>query len=369
MAGIVGWLLGWHLGVDSAVYRSGAVALLSSEPLYDLPHLSAEPSWARLPFTYPPTATLLFLPLTLVPTQVAWGMLGAVSITAMVWVVKLSIEAIPVRPQWMDPARTTAVLGVVLLGIEPVWRTVLLGQINLILMAVIVIDVLGNRNQLRGVLIGAAAAVKLTPLIFVVHLLLIGRRADAARALATFVALQGVFYLVVPHDVSQFWGHAVRDPQRIGPIHWAGNQSLNGLILRLSDNADWTMRVAVPIGILLAIPCLLWVRRHRDRPLPALLVTAFLGLVVSPVSWSHHWVWTVPLVVFLLSRLPDRPRPRDFAGIGAVIVVYASCVLLAMRHSDDIELEWTPGEFVIGSSYLLVPLVAGAIFLVRHLRR
>jgi len=371
VAGVAGWLLGWHLGVDSAVYRSGAVALLHGEPLYDLPYLSDEPPWARLPFTYPPTATLLFLPMSLVPTQVSWGVLGAISITAMVWVVKLSIEAVPNRPTWMDPARTTAVLGVVLLGVEPVWRTVLLGQINLVLLAMIVIDVLvlGPRTKAGGVLIGVAAAVKLTPLIFVVHLLLIGRRADAVRALATFAALQGLLFLVIRHDVSQFWGYAVRDPQRIGPIHWAGNQSLNGLLLRLTDNADWTMRVAVPVGVLLAVPCLLWVRRHRDRPLPALLVTAFLGLVVSPVSWSHHWVWVVPLVVFLLSRLPERPRPRDFAGVGAIIAVYASCVLLAMRHSNDIELQWTPGEFVIGSAYLLVPLVAGVIVLVRHLRR
>ncbi|WP_436492129.1 glycosyltransferase 87 family protein [Actinokineospora sp. HUAS TT18] len=367
VAGIVGWLLGWHLGVDSAVYRSGAVALLHGEPLYDLPFLSHEPSWARLPFTYPPTATLLFLPMSLVPTQVSWGILGAVSIIACVWVVKLSVEAIPNRPQWMDPARTVAVLGVVLLGLEPVWRTVLLGQINLVLMALIVIDVLTGKP--RGVFVGVAAAIKLTPLIFVVHLLLIGRRADAARAMVTFVALQATMWLVVPHDVTEFWTNAVRDPQRIGPIHWAGNQSLNGLILRLSDNADWTMRLAVPLGILLAIPCLMWVRRFRDRPLPALLVTAFLGLAVSPVSWSHHWVWSVPLVVFLLSRLPDRPRPRDFAPVGAVVAVYASCVLLAMRHSNDIELEWTPAEFVIGSAYLLVPLVAGVIVLVRRLQR
>lgn len=375
IAGIVGWSLGWHLGVDNAVYRSGAVALLQGEPLYDLPFLSDEPPWARLPFTYPPTATLMFIPLALVPTQVAWGLLGAVSITAMVWVIKLSIEALPHRPQWMDPVRTTAVLGIVLLGIEPVWRTVFLGQINLVLMALVVVDVLllgAKSKRFGGVLIGVAAAIKLTPLIFVPHLIAIGRKADAVRAVVTFFVLQGLMFLLVPHDVVQFWGNAVRDPQRIGPIYWAGNQSVNGLLLRLTDNADWTLRIAMPIGALLAIPCLVWVRKlhGQSRALPALLVTAFLGLLVSPVSWSHHWVWVVPLVVFLLSRLPDRsPTWREALGVGSVLLVFASCVLLAMRNGKAVEFEWTPLEYLVGSAYLLVPLVAGAIVLIRHLRR
>ncbi|WP_091381516.1 glycosyltransferase 87 family protein [Actinokineospora alba] len=374
VAGVVGWLLGWHLGVDNAVYRSGAVALLHGEALYDLPFLSDEPSWARLPFTYPPTATLMFVPLALVPTQVAWGLLGAVSIMGMAWVIKLSVEALPNRPQWMDPARTTAVLGIVLLGIEPVWRTVFLGQINLVLMALVVVDVLlvgAKSTRFGGILIGVAAAIKLTPLIFVPHLIAIGRKADAVRAVVTFFVLQGLMFVLVPHDVFQFWGHAVRDPQRIGPIYWAGNQSVNGLLLRLTDNADWTLRVALPIGALLAIPCLVWVRRlhSQNRALPALLVTAFLGLLVSPVSWSHHWVWVVPLVVFLLSRLPDRaPTWREAAGVGSVVLVFASCVLLAMRNGKAVEFDWTPLEYVVGSAYLLVPLVAGAIVLIRQVR-
>ncbi|PPK69789.1 glycosyltransferase 87 family protein [Actinokineospora auranticolor] len=379
IAGVVGWRLGWHLGVDNAVYRSGAVALLHGEPLYDHMALSAEPSWARLPFTYPPTAALLFVPLALVPTQIAWALLGAVSMLLMTWVIKVCVENLPNRPEWLTPVKTATVLGIVLLGLEPVWRTVFLGQINLVLMAMVVLDVLvvGARgSRFGGVLIGVAAAVKLTPLIFVGHLLVTGRRADAARAFATFLLLQGLMYVLIRHDVTQFWGAAVQDPQRIGPIYWAGNQSLNGLVLRLTDNADWSMRVVAPIALALAVPCVLWVRRlHRaGEPVPALLVTAFLGLLASPVSWSHHWVWAVPLVVYLLSRLPselpERGRARwvALAPVGAVVLVFASCVLLAMRNGKAVEFEWTPLEYVIGSAYLLVPVVAAAILLVRRRR-
>ena len=369
VAGIVGWALGWHLGVDNAVYRSGAVALLQGEPLYDALSLSAEPSWARLPFTYPPTAALLFVPLALVPTQVAWGILGAITVASLAVVIRVSIAALPERPQWMDPDRTTAVLGIVLLGLEPVWRTLFLGQINVVLMLMIVLDVLviGARgSRFGGVLVGVASAVKLTPLIFVAHLLVIGRRADAARAVATFLAMQAVMFLWVRHDVLEFWGTAVQDPQRIGPIYWAGNQSLNGLVLRLTDNADWSMLVVAPIALVLAVPCALWVRGLG--PLPALLVTAFLGLLVSPVSWSHHWVWVVPLLVFLLSRITDVRDRRSWWPVAAVVLVFASCVLLAMRNGLAVEFEWTPPEYAIGSAYLLVPVVIGAIVLVRRVR-
>ncbi|WP_035305336.1 glycosyltransferase 87 family protein [Actinokineospora inagensis] len=366
LVGVVGWLLGWHLGVDNAVYRSGAVALVHGEPLYDRMALSAEPSWARLPFTYPPTAALLFVPLAAVPTQVAWGLLAAVSLLLLTWVIKTAVRAVPGRPGWLEPDKTAVVLGVLLVGLEPVWRTVFLGQINIVLMALVVADVLvlGARgSRAGGVLVGVAAAVKLTPLVFVAHLLLIKRWADAGRAVATFVVLQGVMFLLNQHDVVEFWGRAVQDPQRIGPIYWAGNQSLNGLVLRLTDNADWSMKVVLPIAVVLAVPCALWVR--KASPLPALLISAFFGLLVSPVSWSHHWVWVVPLVVYLLSRLPERVRWANAAPVGAVVLVFASCVLLAMRNGKAVEFQWTAAEYVIGSAYLLVPLVAGAILLAR----
>ena len=376
VAGVVSWVIDWRLGVDSAVYRSGAVALLTGEPLYDNDFLSAEPPWAHLPFTYPPTGALLFVPLALFPTQVSWGILAAISVLALALVVRIAIQA--TGPSWLPPAKATILITIGALALEPVWRTLFLGQINLILMALVVTDVLvlgtvaGRTRHLGGVLVGVAAAVKLTPLIFVPHLWLIGRRADAIRALATFTALQALIFAIRPHDFARFWTVAVTDPARTGPTFWAGNQSLNGLVLRLSDLAPWALGAAVGIGALLAVPAVLFARRfHRaGEPLAALLVTAFFGLLLSPVSWSHHYVWVVPLIVLLLTKLPGRPGVR--VALGAVVLVFVSCVLLIMRTSDPSrppgskpELEWTPPEVVLGSAYLLVPLVAGAVLLLR----
>ena len=382
--GIVAAILDLRLGVDSTVYRSGALTLLHGESLYDATTLHYEPYWALLPFTYPPTAALLFAPLALMPGQVAWGLLGGVSVLAMTLVIRISVAQVKRMPSWMSPARITLLLAVLLLALEPVWRTVSLGQINLILMAMVVLDVLvvctesgGRWRRYGGVLTGVAAAVKLTPLIFVPHLFITGKKADGFRALGTFFVLQLLMFTVAPHDALLFWGKAVSDPGRTGPVYIAGNQSLNGLIARLSSLAPWTLQVAIAVGLLLAIPAFWLVRRfHRQRrPLPALLVTAFYGLLVSPVSWSHHWVWVVPLIVFLLSRLPDRmpagtKRVVRLAGLLGVVAVFCSCVLiLIVPTGAGIELYWNGWDFLLGSAYLLVPLVAGLVIGVRLLRR
>nr|WP_110335258.1 glycosyltransferase 87 family protein [Prauserella flavalba] len=381
VAGIVGWLLDWRLGVDSAVYRAGAVTLLNGDPLYEGNTLGPEPWWALLPFTYPPTAALLFVPLAVLPVQVAWGVVAAVSFLAMALVIRVAIGALPrpsgELPRWASPARTTLIFAIVFLALEPVWRTIFLGQINLILMALVVLDVLvisARGSRWGGVLVGVAAAVKLTPLIFIPHLLFTGRKRDALRALLTFFGLQALMFALIPNDAWRFWTHTVSDQGRIGPMHWAGNQSLNGLVNRLSDLAPWSSTVAMAIGAALA-PAAIWLmlRFHRrGQPLEALLVTAFYALLISPVSWSHHWVWAVPLIVLLVSRLPQTTPAtagkRWFAA-GAVIVVFVSCVLLVLPNGRNLELHWAVWQYVLGSAYILMPLVLTAVLAGRWLWR
>ncbi|EHR49188.1 Protein of unknown function (DUF2029) [Saccharomonospora marina XMU15] len=381
LAGVLGWLLDWRLGVDSAVYRAGAITLLHGEPLYNANTLGPEPWWALLPFTYPPTAALLFVPLAVLPVQVAWGVVAAVSFLALALVIRVTIASLPLPGgevgRWTSPARATLVFGVVFLALEPVWRTVFLGQINLILMALIVLDVLvicRRDSRWGGVLVGVAAAVKLTPLIFIPHLLFTGRRMEALRALGTFVGLQALLFALVPGDATRFWTHTISDQGRIGPMHWAGNQSLNGLINRLSDLAPWSSPVALAVGAALAPPAVwLMLRFHRrGEPLAALLVTAFYGLLVSPVSWSHHWVWAVPLIVLLVSQLPQTTPAtawKRWAGAGAVIVVFVSCVLLVLPNGRNLELHWAFWQYVLGSAYLLVPLCLAAVLGLRWLWR
>jgi alpha-1,2-mannosyltransferase len=163
------------------------------------------------------------------------------------------------------------------------------------------------------VLVGVAAAIKLTPLIFVPHLLLTGRRADAGRALGTFAGLNALGAVALPGDTVQFWAVALIDGNDATANSWIGNQSLNGIVQRLAGHGSRTL---VAVGVLSAaclVASALVVRRlhRRDQRLGALLVTAFCGLLVCPVSWTHHWVWVVALVASCC-----RGRSEAAAGPG-----------------------------------------------------
>lgn len=357
--GVYVWLGEKHLGADSAVYRAGALTLLRGEPLYNYEALTTLPSWVLLPFTYPPAAALLFLPLVLFPMGLTWGIVGALSVLALAVVIRVCAGR--ASKWWVLPAATAAALL-----LEPAWKTIFLGQINLILMALIVLDVLVlTRRESRwgGVLIGVAAAVKLTPLIFIPHLLFTGRRKEAARALGTFAVLEALMFLVIPSDAAKYWTQAASDPNRVGAVHWIFDQSLNGLVSRASELAPWSLTVALAVAAVLAVPAVwLVIRLHaRGEALGALLVTAFYGLLLSPVSWTHHWVWAVPLTVLLVTR------GRRLAACG-VVALFASCVVMLVPNGGDAEFNWGLGLSILGNAYVLFAALGIVGLAARELR-
>jgi alpha-1,2-mannosyltransferase len=352
--GVCGWLADWRLGADSAVYRAGALTFLHGDPLYTLERLSTLPSWVALPFTYPPAAALLFVPLAALPAGLAWGIVSTASVLSLAVVVHVCLR----------PSRWLAVAGLTVVGLvlEPVWKTLFLGQINLILLALVVVDVL-VRPRWSGVLIGIAAAVKLTPLIFVVHLFVVGRWRDGLRALGTFVALQALMFALMPRDALNYWTRAAFDPDRVGGVHWIFNQSLNGLLHRATHDAPWSTKVALVIAALLAVPAVWLVRRlsRRGEHLAALLVTAFLGLLASPVSWSHHWVWAVPLLALLVAK-------RQWVWAAVVAVFFASCVVMLVPNGGETEFTWGVAWSILGNAYVLGAAVGIVGLTARELR-
>jgi alpha-1,2-mannosyltransferase len=202
----------------------------------------------------------------------AWGMLGHL------------------RSQGrLGAALLTALLG---LWLEPVQQNLIWGQINLLLMLLVMADyALPDRSRWKGVGIGLAAGFKLTPAIHIPYLLLTGRRRQAAIATATFSGTILLGFLVLPREANQYWlGGLFDDPVRVGTVSYLSNQSLHGLLGRaVHDSSNLDTLWLFPAAAVGVFGLLLAARQHRrGRELLGILTTAVTGLLVSPISWSHH---------------------------------------------------------------------------------
>jgi alpha-1,2-mannosyltransferase len=298
---------------DLVVYRNGGLIVRHVSPAYDPHHGSPLYDWTGpngVQFTYPPFAAVIFS----VASVLSW--------TAMRWAMTLASLAALGLSTWLvfgalgyrdRPAvRLGATLGVSALALatEPVQQTLALGQVNLLLMLLVVADLLtggaltpgGRTRWWHGLGIGIAAGVKLTPLIFIPYLLLIRRYRQAAVASGVFAATVALGYAILPRDSGTYWAHGLfLKANRIVFLGTRGNQSLRGVLTRLagsvsSGTVPWiAAAVLVTVAGLVAAALL-----YRARqPVPAMLACALTGLLVSPLSWDHHWVWVAPGIALL----------------------------------------------------------------------
>jgi alpha-1,2-mannosyltransferase len=184
---------------------------------------------------------------------------------------------------------------------EPVFRTVYLGQVNLILMAVLIWDLTqldrAPGRRWKGLATGVAAGIKLVPLVFIPYLLLTRQFRAAAMACCGFAATVAAGFVILPGDSADWWLHGLfLQDGRTGFVGWGGNQSMRALATRLAGSIDaatapWAAGVVVVIvGGLLCAAML----DGAGHTVLGLLTTALVGLLVSPISWDHHWVWVVP---------------------------------------------------------------------------
>ena len=300
------------LMIDLQVYRAGGEHVLAGVPLYDGGVL------LDLPFVYPPFAAVAFVPLTVLPLPVLKFAWTAAGVALVVFVVRRSAALIGMRA---DPA-VVALLVAVLLALDPIRTTFYLGQINVVLLAVVLADVTGRPGRWRGVGVGLAAAVKLTPLVFVVYLMLTGRMRAAVTALATFAAAVGVGFLIAPADSVTYWLEGTfAAADRISPVASPANHSLAGLLAR-AGAPEWIGLAATAVvaaaGLAVAV-----LAHRRGEALLGVTVCGLLSAAVAPFAWSHHFVWFGPLVVLLAHRASGGERRATVALAGVVAVTLA----------------------------------------------
>ncbi|WP_353364776.1 glycosyltransferase 87 family protein [Mycobacterium sp.] len=372
-----GWRLLGHVTyrIDIDVYRMGGRAWLDGKPLYADGAMFETRAGLELPFTYPPLAAIAFAPFALLPLS---GAGAAITVTTFVLLIASTVIVLTRLDVWLQSSITSepgwlrrcwvaaAIVAPAVVYLEPIRANFDFGQINVVLMTLVIADCLPRSTPWpRGMLLGVAIALKLTPAVFLLYFLLRrDTRALLVTAASAVVATLAGFALAW-RDSLEYWTDTVRNTDRIGTATLNTNQNIAGALARLGLGEGerfvlWTLACFAVLGLTV------WATRRvlrAGQPVLALICVAMFGLVVSPVSWSHHWVWALPAVL-VTAVVAFRLRHLALAAVtaaGIAVMVWTPIPLMPEHHETAASL-WRQ---LAGGSYawwaIAVIAVAGTV--------
>ncbi len=337
----------WRPGmIDLEVYRRTGTLLLAGQDFF-----SAE----GLPWIYPAFAALFTVPFAVVPFEVA----------AVVWLA-LSVAALAAVLHRVGLAgwRLSLATTVCVLFVEPVAETLGFGQLAIFLVAAAVLDsmpgprVLRRRIAPEGWLTGVATAVKLTPAVVAAYNFFAGRRKPGLVAFAAFVAATGLGFLLLPAASLHYWAKLLAGDTGLNSgIVYATNQSVLGVWNRLFGEASRGGLVSSALVVVLGVVAAVVVHRAGQVRL-AICLAGITSLLASPISWSHHYVWIVPLGVVLWQA---RMLPGWYRWFGLGYVAWGVVAPFKwLPRGDEVELSYALWQQVVVN----VGVVAGVLLLV-----
>ncbi|WP_200211148.1 glycosyltransferase family 87 protein [Micromonospora coerulea] len=357
-----------HDFFDLKIYMRAMDWWAAGNPLYD--YVQPDRVQGALYFTYPPLSALLLRPFALLPLGATVAIFTI--LTGIGLVVTTRWLVLPVVARHDLPRLFTVTVAVLLVfAVESTRETITFGQINMLLVVLILADLLFAVPQGRrwaGVGVGLATALKLFPGIFILYLLATRRWRAAAVAAGTAALATLLAAAVAPADSWRFWTHELWATDRVGRTDYTGNQSLFGLLSRITapekpSQLPWLLLVGVVAGYGL------WRAARAARAgdaLAGLTLTGLVGGLVSPITWTHHLYWFIPAVVVLVDAAlgADRgtaegTRQRRWlftlATGTAFVIIYGVVSFqdwgVAPARTDN------PGEFVARNAYVLLSLV------------
>lgn len=403
---------------DVYVYWYALNNWFSGNSLYDW---YALPDYKMYPFTYPPFGAWALSPLTWFDYETAARLM--IMAIALQTAVIVALVGRSLGWSWGSAfaiAPWAAIL--VQQCLEPFTQSVGFAQVNTAMMALVMIDVAAPPSwKGRGVASGLAAAIKLTPAIAVLIFLLRRQWRSAITMVATSLTVTLLSWVISPGESARFFFDAMWDPQRAGDAYYTSNQNLKGFVARALPENTWSIAWAITVALALVAAVWLCLRIQAaatsvvtphvisddaapgplnaaapatgatvsaapaapagdavelaapsavaTTPAPVLpenlatLLTAAvimtLGLLVSPITWSHHWVWGLASVVALIAvtlRLKSAP-------LAALALVQGALFIMAphwwFSHGQVNELHWNVVEQLVGSSYTLAAIASG----------
>ncbi|WP_404288994.1 glycosyltransferase 87 family protein [Glutamicibacter arilaitensis] len=293
-------------GWDLSVYREGALTLLREpEALYG--PFVGPPNAPGLPFTYPTFAAILFLPMAFFPYWVSVALTMAASIILTYFVAKdLSARVTQKWPK-LSPFITPLTLTSLMLMAAPFRDTVWFGQINILILGACYLTFVRYKSLMPFVIaVGICAGIKLTPIALLILPFAMRKWRAVLVGVATVIGTQLVGLLFQTQNTLDYWLDVVQDPSRVGNVGYIDNVSLQGVLERL--NAPSLVWLVLALGVGLSFVALLWKLHEKVDRVVLLGVASACPLLVSPVSWSHHWVW-LPVMTFAWAVLALRLTP------------------------------------------------------------
>jgi alpha-1,2-mannosyltransferase len=362
------WAFAWAdvIGLDFRVYRMGGQSVVDGDgSLYTRSFGEGEGS---LLFTYPPFAALAFTVLTLVSAETGALLFVWLSILIAAATSLLATRYLggfrTVRDVVMHPtALPLAIAGTGLVSLLGPWReTMAFSQVNILLFAMIAADLLSgpHRRMPTGLLTGIAAGIKLTPLVFGLYFLVRGEWKQLFTMAAGFFGTIALGFLLLPAESATYWLQMLRDTGRIGGEGYVDNLSLRGAILHFLG-PDFPSTVPWLLISLLLVAATAYIireaRRRADRFLP-IAMTSLLMLLISPISWSHHWVWIVVVLAVLAGQAAGLPRElrahRTTAAVLFVITlpvfIYSPKTIGQLLGADDLDSQLVTGWLMASSA-------------------
>jgi len=327
---------------DLHVYVIGGAALNHPGTLYDVFYVDPVKG-EHLAFTYPTFAAMVFYPLHLLP----FGLIAFLWQVAQVGAVYGSVR-LSQRFLGGGSRRIAMVWTAVALWLEPVASNFQTGQVGVFLMLGVLYAAYSTRWWVSGLLIGVGAGIKLTPATTGLYFLGMRRWGAAAFSAVAYFGTVAVAYLAFPVDTGRYFPHQMIKAGQTLPVGSSWNQSWLGGISRIvGHDAGPRSLVIVAIAATAALTVLAWRALgsgtgERDR-LGSLLVVQLLGLMAAPVSWIHHWVWVVPLMVWLFhGPWRDKPGARilGWGWLLLMVVSVPSLLSLAQPNIMDFSRPW-----------------------------
>ncbi len=372
-----GWRLLGHTPyrIDVDVYRMGGQAWLDGRPLYADGTMFHTRGGLDLPFTYPPLAAVAFAPFAWLPLPVASA---AITLTTLVLLIASTVLVLTRLDVWEQTSVTgepawlrrcwlaAAVVAPAVIYLEPIRSNFDFGQVNVVLMTLVIADCVPRKTPWpRGMLLGLAIALKLTPAVFLLYFLL--RRDTRALLVTTASAVVATLagFALAWRDSLEYWTETVRNTDRIGTVTLNTNQNIAGALARLGLGEGerfvvWTVACFAVLGLTV------WAARRAlgtDEPVLALICVAMFGLVVSPVSWSHHWVWALPAVlVCAVVAYRHRHVALGLVTLAGIALMVWTPIPLMREHEETAASLWRQ---LAGGSYvwwaLAVIVMAGTV--------